>query len=156
MKQTKDKKHPFNFGSLVVCLLFYFLRELLRRRDVIWDKIIPLAHQIFEHLHNIGDMKARDEAPTTLFTVFYKKMHERQRIPKSLLEKYRDDITFLVKTDECIIEIVELKKIRIQPLSYEINEANVNGFFNLLLNSSKNTTQKRHGTYEEKVLEVHI
>lgn len=84
----------------MVCLLFYFLKELPGRSNIVWSKDRLISHQIFEYLHSLGNMKAQYEALIAFFAVFQKRMQEQERIPKSIVEKYRDDVTFLVKIDE--------------------------------------------------------
>lgn len=65
-----------------MCLLFYFLRELPGRKDIVWDRSRLVDHQIFDYMHNIGDYKAQDNALATFFVVFQNYMHDRERIPR--------------------------------------------------------------------------
>lgn len=59
-------------------------------------------------------------------------MNDRERICKSLVEKYANDITLLVSTNECIIEVVEPGKIWIEPLGYEIVKDEIERYIELL------------------------
>lgn len=54
-------------------------------------------------------------------------MYERDRVPKSLVKKYANEITFLVTTDECIIEAIEPITLWIEPLGYEVDEKILRG-----------------------------
>jgi len=57
-KLKKDKKNTFKYGTLVVCLFFYFMNEVLGIKGVHWTNDKPVAMHIRNYLHNIGDSKA--------------------------------------------------------------------------------------------------
>lgn len=78
---TRENNYAFKFGTLVVCLLFYFLKELLGRKSVVWDKSRLVAHKILDYMQNLGNLQEHDDALTAFFIVFQKNMHERERIP---------------------------------------------------------------------------
>lgn len=49
-------------------------------------------------------------------------MHDRERIPKSIVEKYQDTIFFMVDIYQCLMEVVEPHIIQIIPMGYEVGE----------------------------------
>lgn len=70
LEKTKEKKHSFKYSTLIVCLLFYFLRELFIIKSVVWLKGRLVAHQIKDFLRSLGDSVTQDEAFEYLFVVF--------------------------------------------------------------------------------------
>lgn len=108
IKQSKKKNCAFKFGSLIICLLFYFMKRLLgKSEDVFWNPSRPVGHQIFEHMHNLGNLNAQEDALINFFAIFKRNMNERDRILRKIVEKYKHEIIFHVSTDECMIEAIE-------------------------------------------------
>lgn len=58
-KVKKDKKNTFKYGTLILCLFFYFMNELPGKKSMCWTSDKPISIQIREHLNNIGDSNAR-------------------------------------------------------------------------------------------------
>jgi hypothetical protein len=73
LNQTKKKKSPFKFRTLIVSLLFYFMKDLLGGTNIVWDTSKPIKHKIYEHMNRIGDYKAHDDA----LIVFFVELHEK-------------------------------------------------------------------------------
>jgi len=121
-KIKKDKKNTFKYGTLVLCLFFYFMNELPGMKSLYWTSDKPVAIQIREHLHNIGDSNAQRPSLWGCFKKFQNVMQSRERIPKSVGEKYKDTICFMVETDQCLMEEVEPRTIWIMPMGYEFDE----------------------------------
>lgn len=80
----------------------------------------------------------------------------KERIPKKVVEKYKNDIIFHVFSNECMIEVVEPWTAWIQPLGYEIIKFEAKGYVQVLLKSPKATCEPRMDTYLEKSMEVHL
>lgn len=139
-----------------MCLLFYFLKQLLETHNGIWIRGGPIAHQIKDYVNGIEDWKAQDDDLVAFFTVFQRRMHERERIPRKMVEKYHNDITFLVSIDECMMEAMEPRTVWIPALGYEISEQEITSYVDILLRSLKDETKERYMTYEEKYMEVHM
>jgi hypothetical protein len=77
---------------MIVCMLFYFHIQLPRRDDVlIWDTSKLFTHQIFHYIHKLVDLKSQENSITKLFVVFKSNMNERERIPKKIVENYKDE-----------------------------------------------------------------
>lgn len=108
------------------------MKEFPRRKKILWDRRKQVGHQIFYYFHNIGDYNAQYNALNTFFAIFQKEMNGKERIPKSLVENYAKEITFLVSTDECIIEVVEPKVVWIDSFGYKIFNNEAEGYINSL------------------------
>lgn len=56
-KNKENKKNPFKFKTLLLCLFFYFMKESLGVGPVEWafDRLVGV--QIWEHLYNSGESK---------------------------------------------------------------------------------------------------
>lgn len=108
-KIKENKKHPFKYETLLLCLFFYFMNEVLGAGQVQWafDRLVGV--QIREYLYNFSDSKVHNENLCGYFKNFQKEMHEREWIPKSIMDKYQDTIYFMVDMDQCLMEAVETK-----------------------------------------------
>ena len=82
-------------------------------------------------------------------------MKLRFRIPPSLVEKYNDDIFFMVETDVTYMEAVEPRLKFIAPMGYEKIEQLIEEYEQIILEFERDMGCPRWGTYEEKVEEVH-
>lgn len=60
-------------------------------------------------------------------------MKNRFQIPKSIIEKYKDTICFMVNKDECMMEAVHPRIIWIIPMGYEVDEATLDAYAQNLL-----------------------
>ena len=85
---------------------------------------------------------------------FQEKMKRRQKIPLALVEKYKEEIFFMVQTDFTCMEAVILRVKFIQPMGYEMSEELIEGYVQIILQSEIDSTCPRWGTYEEKIREV--
>ncbi|XP_057856259.1 uncharacterized protein LOC131065690 [Cryptomeria japonica] len=103
-KIKQDKKHVFKFGSLIVCLAFYFLNEIPSIEKVQWDYDEPVAVQIKEGLQGLGDVVAQKSALWGYFKSFQAMSQSRERIPKDIVEKYEDTICYMMDKDQCHME----------------------------------------------------
>ena len=56
------------------------------------------------------------------------KMQKRFRIPKKIVEKYKETICFMVETDCTCMEVVEPRTKWIHPLGYEVEEYVLEGY----------------------------
>jgi len=129
-KIKKDKKNSFKYGGLILCLFFYFMNELPGSNGWVWENDRPIAIQIRDYLHGLGDNKAQNIALWGYFKNFQNMMQARERIPQSLVEKYKDTICFMVETDQCLMEAVEPRTVWIMPMGYEVDEQIVELHFN--------------------------
>lgn len=53
-KINHDKKHVFEFGTLIIYLYFYFMNDILSVQKVKWVYDRPMGVQIKETLHGLG------------------------------------------------------------------------------------------------------
>lgn len=82
-------------------------------------------------------------------------MHDRERIPKTIVEKYQDTIVFMVDIDQCLMETIEPSTIWIMPMGYEVDEKILEPHAQHLLRKLVDPLQERFGTYVEKSLKLH-
>lgn len=52
---TKDDGYPFHFGSLIMCLMLYFLRSLPLKENVAWKSNVPIGKKIYRYLSCLAD-----------------------------------------------------------------------------------------------------
>ena len=55
------------------------------------------------------------------FDAFKDKMNNKFRIPKKLVDDYKDDIYFMVDSDKVYIQVVRPRIVWVKPLGYEVN-----------------------------------
>lgn len=64
------KKYVFKYGILVMCLFFYFSREVSMVGIVNWSSARLVAHQIGDYMRGLGDMNTQDYALVAFFAIF--------------------------------------------------------------------------------------
>lgn len=82
-------------------------------------------------------------------------MNNRARIPKSIVEKYKDIICFMVNKYECMMEAIQPRIVWIMPMGYEVDEATLDAYAQHLLQAPVDEKQEKFGTTQEKGLKVH-
>lgn len=82
-------------------------------------------------------------------------MQEREGIPKFVVEKYQDNIFFMIYIDQCPMEAVETRTSWIMPMGYEVEKKILELNAQHLLNNSMDAFEERFGTYAEKRLKLH-
>lgn len=98
------KPNPCNFGSLLVCLLFYVLKFFPSKGNVVWKKDRLVFYQINDFITELGDNFAN--VMDAYFNYFKQRIDNRFRIPQTLVEEYDKDICFLVDYDKTYIQAV--------------------------------------------------
>ena len=63
------------------------------------------------------------------FDSFNDKMNNRFKIPKKLVEDYKDDVFFMVGCDKVYIQAVKPRVVWFKPLSYEVNIDDGRGYY---------------------------
>lgn len=81
-------------------------------------------------------------------------MHERERIPNSIVQKYQDTICFMVDTDQCLMEVVEPGTSWIMPMGYEVDEQILELYTQHLLSKLVDPSEERFETYAKKSLKL--
>ena len=87
--KTSEKK-PCDFVSLLTCLFFYVKKLFPSKGLVVWRKDVPVLYQINEYISKMGENYS--SIVDNYFDAFKSKMKNRFRIPKKLVEDYKDDI----------------------------------------------------------------
>lgn len=88
---TKNNGYAFCFGSLIVCLAFYFLNLLPMKENVVWDENLPIGKQIKRCLDNLND---KDMMCEDCFYELWKNLILKYRNLERCVERYKDEITF--------------------------------------------------------------
>jgi len=83
-------------------------------------------------------------------------MHSRERITKSVVEKYKNEIYFMVDTNQFLMEVVEPRIVWIMPMGYEVDEKILDMYAQHLLNKPKDDSVERFGTYEDLDVKLHV
>lgn len=81
-------------------------------------------------------------------------MRQRERLSKSIVEKYSTDIYFMVKTDETLMEAVEPRTIWVIELGYEVDDNILDLYAKMLLDAPLDDKTKHFGTTKDKAFEV--
>lgn len=154
-KIKQDKKHVFKFGTLIICLYFYFMNEVPDAGKVQWACDGPVMMQIKENLDGLGDAQAQRAILWGYFKTFQSMTQSRERIPKEIIEKYEDSKCFMVDTDQFLMEVVEPRTTWIMPMGYEVNDDTLNAYAWHLFSKPVDKTKERFGAYKEKILNLH-
>lgn len=77
-------------------------------------------------------------------------MQRRERIPNEIVENYEDSICFMVETNHCLMEAIELRIVWFMPMGYEVSGDTLNVYAQHILSKLIDTTKERIGTYKEK------
>ena len=102
MKRIRtSKKNPCKFGSLLTSLFFYVQKFFPSKGIVVWRKDVPVLYQTNEYIVEMGENYAR--IMDNYIDAFKEKMNNRFRIPKKLVDDYKDDIYFMVDSDKVYI-----------------------------------------------------
>lgn len=86
---------------------------------VVWRKDVPILYQINEYIVEMG--KNYVNIMDNYFDSFKENMNKNFRIPKKLVEDYKDDVCFMVDYDKVYIQAVKPRVVWVKPLAYEVN-----------------------------------
>ena len=81
-------------------------------------------------------------------------MKQRYRIPPVLVEKYKDELCFMVERYFTCMEAVVPRVKFIEPMGYEMSEDLIEGCAQIILHSEVDSNYPRWETYSEKMREV--
>lgn len=81
-------------------------------------------------------------------------MKKRVRIPKSLVEKYIDDICFIVETKKTYIEAIKPRVMYVELLGYEVRQKLIDGYVKGILEFHRYDKFDRWWTYGVKMSDV--
>lgn len=82
------------------------------------------------------------------FNAFKEKMNNRFRIPKKLVEDYKDDVCFMVDSDKVYIQEVRPRIVWVKPLGYEVNIDETKDIIEALINELVDPKTSYIGTYD--------
>lgn len=145
-QMTNDEKYPFRYGSLVVCLVFYFLNALPGNKNVIWRKDMTIGAQFKEYLDKLDD---NNKACCKFFMDLQKEMIIRNKIFLNIVDWYRDEITFMVDKDNCFIQVLVLCTSWVSKISYEVSKDECMNIVEILLKLPKDLSKQRFGMFDE-------
>ena len=83
-------------------------------------------------------------------------MRKRIWIPKSVIEKYYDEVYFIVDTYFIYAQAVLLRVGWSRPMPYKVNVDEVNTIVTILLVEDMDVSVKKFGTYETIIVELTI
>ena len=100
-------------------LFFYVQKFFPSKGIVVWRKDVSVLQQINQYITEMGENYVN--IMNNYFDVFKEKMNNRFRIPKKLVEDYKDDVCFMVDSDKVYIQVVRPIVVWEKPLPYEVN-----------------------------------
>ena len=86
---------------------------------IFWRKDVPALCQINEYIAKMGENYA--SVMDNYFYAFKEKMNKKFRIPKNLIDDYKDDVYFMVDSDKVYIQVVRLRIVLVKHPGYEVN-----------------------------------
>lgn len=131
------------------------MSEVLGVWQVQWAFDKPVGVQIKEYLYNFSDPKVWNANLWGYLKKNQNEMHEREMIPKSIVDKHQDTIYFMVDIDQCLMEVVEIRTSWILPMGYEVEEKILELYAQHLLSKLVDPNELRFVTYKEKSLKLH-
>lgn len=84
---------------------------------------------------------------------FQEEMKQRYRISPILVDKYKDELFFMVEIDFTCMEVVVPQVKFIEPMAYEMSEELIEGCAQIIHHSKFDSKCPRLGTYIEKMRE---
>lgn len=141
-----DKKGTLKFGSLIVCLMLYFLKEIpgVGHKDFAYDTSI--GKQIKEAITSMGS--DGDKLVKDYFRNFQDKMRQREMIPQSIVDKYDKHICFVVKRDEIWMEAIRPRTVWITKMGYEVDSHILDSYAKILLDDPLEPIEEIFGNAE--------
>ena len=90
------------------------------------------------------------------FDAFKEKMNNKFKIPKKLVDDYKDDVCFMVDSDKVYIHAVRPRIAWVKPLSYEINIDETKDIIEALINEPVDPKAAFFGTYDEAKARIEL
>ena len=78
-----------------------FKNSSLSKGTIVWRKDVPVLYQINEYIAKMGENY--NNIMDNYFDAFKEKMNNRFRIPKKIVQDYKDDVCFMVDSDKVYI-----------------------------------------------------
>lgn len=148
-KIKKTKNSQFRFSSLITYMLFQLLRRFPYIIGEDWNdntNTMDIINKVYLR-HPVDKV---NESTTLVMKTFKNQMRKRSRIPPVIVEKYKNEICFMVDIDFTFVEAVEPRVEFIDPLGYEVSEAKMEEYISRLVKCKLDANSSIFGTYEEK------
>ena len=97
-----------------------------------------------------------DSIMDNYFEIFKEKMNNRFKIPKQLVEDYKDDVYFMVDNDRVYIQVVRPRIVWVKPLPYEVNIDETKDIIEALVNEPIDPKAPIFGTYDEAKTRIEL
>lgn len=91
---------------------------------------------------------------TSVMKTFQLEMKKRMRIPKYVVDTYKDDIYFMMETDITCMEVVQPRVMFVESLGYEVTKKTIDGYVKEILKSDLNENSDRWVTTEERLTDA--
>ena len=110
--------------------------------------------QLNTHTYRSRPKVVRDSDIDKIMKSFQEEMKQRYRICLALVEKYKDELCFMVEIDCTCMGAVAPQVKFIKPMGYEMSEELIEGYEQIILHSEVDSNCPRWRTYTEKMREV--
>ena len=90
------------------------------------------------------------------FDVLKERMNNRFRIPRKLVEDYKDDVCFMVDSARVYIQAMKPRIVWVKPLPYEVNIDETKDIIEELINDPVDPKAKYFGTYDEEKARIEL
>ena len=113
-----------------------------------------MLYQINEYVTKMGEnYKSNME---NYFDAFKEKMNNRFRIPKKLVEDYKNDVCFMVDSDKLYIQVVNSQIASVEPLVCEVNIDETKDIIESLVSELVYPKATYFGTYDEAKARIEL
>ena len=146
-KIKKTKSTVFRFESLLTQSFFYVAKKFPGITN--WDAS-ECAMQTITHAYRARLEIVRDNDIDRIMEYFQDKMKERYMIPPVLVEKYKDELCFMVETDFACMDAVVPRVKFIEPMGYEMSDELIKGYTQIILHSKFDSECPRWEAYTKK------
>lgn len=145
-KIKKDKKGTFRFGNLLVCLMLHITKQVpsICIRNFGFD--IPVGKQLLDLLNNMGENKEKNI--NEYFQALKARMKTKVRLSQAIVDKYKDEIYFVIKKDEIWMEAVIPRTIQVTEMGYETDDHIIETYAKALLEAPKEPKEEVFGSVE--------
>lgn len=150
----RSKTTQCNFGSILMCTFFYVQNEFPSFGKIGRKTNRSIVVQINEYIEKMGDNF--ESIMTDYFEDFKKSMKQRLIILVSLVDKYINDIFFVVDIDYTYIQVVVPRFRWLRPLGYEINIDKTSTTITTLLVEEIDKSAKPFDTYDVVISKVNM
>ena len=128
----KSRSAFFRFESLLTHIFFNATKNFINITN--WDKSECVMQTITRASRTKLEI-VRDNDIDRMMKSFQAEMKQRYRIPPTLVEKYKDELCFMVEIDFTCMEVVVPRVKFIELMGYEMSEELIEGYAQIILHS---------------------